>query len=476
MFERVTRMMTSELAALRASTGRPLKQNPRLSFTQPRSINDGYFPLRRPESLSTLPLPTRDSVASSSDDDGGVRKSGGRAGSFHRFDGHADAFLEEDEEEEEEEDHELATTATNAAARPHAVNSTKSPGDAGLWPPTVTSVGYRGTRGDVQTNSPSLQPPAVTYGGTRGRVGTPSPSPSPSPQQRKEDNGRVGGVGSGARPAPLLPARDATSPSTSSQVKYGKLLAAATARDRPDLADPKLLHQLSFLTKGPGNDVALEVLLEGLGEGWLTVADLLHATSPLPSAAPAASAVAAESKSDWRAVGAIEQRKHAERHRRSDSGSGSEDEGDDALPRRQRRSHRHRKAVGPEIHVHIGGGAVGAAQMVGHHYRPPPPPPQHYQQRYPVQRAHVDLQPHTTVLEDSVRTEEYVVNADGTETNVGVSPPPPPSSSSWTRGGGNVGGGGGGATSAAWRPGSQSAPYTHHLDGTVVDEQVFTQE
>ena len=381
LFNRVTQLMTSELASLRAATGRALKQNPRMSFTQPRSITDGYFMLRRPQSLTTLPLPTRDSVQSTTDGVG--------VGVFDGGDGHTDAFLEEDEEEDRQ-------MATSHAASPVAAEA--PPWRGGLRPNPV-SVGYRG---GVRTPSPSPQSRVGMHGNTRGGERASSVS-SPPPARSGE---QAGGGGASAKLVPTLPTSAANESSS-------KLLAAMKARNRPDLADPKILHQLSFL-KGPDSDVALEVLLEGLGEGWLTVADLLHDAQMRPQSTP--TAPAAEMKLNWRGIGAADElarRKDKGNRTNTDDDDSDDDEDGDSEGRdnddRRRRCSRHRRRgkrrpAGPEIHVHISGSA-SAAPMASAAPRP-----------YFTQRAHVDLQPHTTVVEETVHTEEYAartLNANG---------------------------------------------------------------
>lgn len=377
MFSRVTQLMTSELASLRAATGRQLKQNPRMSFTQPRSITDGYFMLRRPESLTTLPLPTRDSVQSTTDGVG--------VGVFDGGDGHMDAFLEE------EEDREL----------PQAPVASEAPPLRGGLRPNPASVGYRG---GVRTPSPSPQSRVGMHGNVRGGDRTSSLS-SPSPGTSGE---QASGRAASAKLAP-------NSPTSAANESTSKLRAAMTARNRPDLADPKILHQLSFL-KGPDSDVALEVLLEGLGEGWLKVADLLHDAQVRPQSSP--TAPSAETKLDWRGIGAADEQAKRKQSRRNGTNVNiysDDDDDDDGYSdgrdddERRRRSNRHRRRgkrrpAGPEIHVHISGG-VSAAPMTA---APRP---------YFTQRAHVDLQPHTTVVEETVHTEEYaarVLNANGT--------------------------------------------------------------
>lgn len=221
------------------------------------------------------------------------------------------------------------------------------------------------------------------------------------------------------------------------------------------LTDSRLGH-LKFLER-PGNEVAFDTLIEGLGEGWLTVDDLLH-HSQLVSALKLDSDHRGHSQvmattdthtstktTNWREVSrGVDsdeeldrmQRKREHRQRKEREKRRELKERERQLRREERRFRREQEKhfhaysnfgmfpghqlplyappmhmPAPEVHVHIKNAKRPTPA-------PPPPPPPPSTTLPPV--------PYTSTVEEEWFTEEYVVNPDGTEKVIGRHPTAPP--------------------------------------------------
>lgn len=256
-------------------------------------------------------------------------------------------------------------------------------------------------------------------------------------------------------------------------------LAAATGLD---LTASQLNH-LSFLNT-PGNEVAFNTLVGGLGEGWLTVDDLLHHAQLVPAVKSAAvvtqtaavvtQTAAASAAVDWRSVTSVDdtekedrrarrRERRLERERRRNKKERKEEKEE---RRRRRDERRHQEEEYEERQWHRSRSAPVPAYGAyrGSYGLPPPPmygPPAGY--FYPESVApmaatapaiHVHIKngggtgaqhrryapsagpgPTSTVpppplvtssVKEEFFTEEYIVNDDGTEVVLGRHPAAPP--------------------------------------------------